>query len=152
MSLFSREPETPEFRNDEKKDVRQIKADLNSMIETGEIQELTYNTEPLIYEGTRFWYVVAYFVADGAREEPTMIYLDPMTAYLSQFRYEKTEGTSGDWVLANDANRFVFDENWRLLSWSDDHYSTDYTYSDNGIDLNITNKESGLAESVRFDY
>ena len=151
MDLFSREPEIPEFRNDEKKDVQKIREDLNSMIETGEINELAYNFEPQEKVETRFWFAVGYFIADGTREEPITIYLDPMTAYLREFRYEKPEDMSGDWILKKDENRFVFDDNWRLMSWSDDQYSAVYTYSDNGIDLSITNKDSGRTESIRYE-
>ena len=151
MDLFSRKLEVPEFRNDEKKDVQEIRKDLNSMIETGEIIELAaYDFESNEKNEAKLWYIVGDFIADGKREEPIVIYLDPMTAYLREFRYERAEDSSGNWILTNDENRFVFDENWKLLSWSDNQYSVVYSYSEDGIDLNITDKNTGSAESIKY--
>lgn len=151
MDLFSRKPETPEFRNGEKKDVQEIRRDLGSMPEIGEIRELAYNDGRLNKGPAKFSYAVGNFIVDGIHEEPITVCLDPLSAKLADFNYEKTDEPDGDWVLTNEKNRYVFDDGWKLLSWSDDDYSVEYSYSDSSIELKITDLKSGSVEEIGYD-
>ena len=77
--------------------------------------------------------------------------LDPLSARLADFHYEKTDEPDGDWVLTDEKNRYVFDDGWKLLSWSDDDHSVEYSYSDSGIELKIADLKSGSVEEIGYD-
>ena len=151
MEYYSmEEEEIPEYKHDVKKDVSELRNDLRSTIEIGEIRDLAFDEYGTADKSvTALMWVVGNFIADGVQEEPIMIRVSPEIAYLQKYIFND-DGT--DMVMSKDDDIFRFDEGWRLLSWENSRYEVDYSYGDSNVELSIRDKETGSYETVNYEH